>query len=583
MKTNSIAAVRTSITRLRGLRPLLRSFYRRLIILSVLGLVASLVDGLAMSFVTLLLVFAVGGTVDVGGGIVGWLLERLVSITGGSGPLLGAAIVTTIALKATLATANEVFSATARYEIYHRLRLDIFSAYLALPYDRFSTSDRGVLFNTLEAETWNVSEAVQCVFRIAVNVAPTLVFGALILAVDWKVGLGVGIAGSAALGLVSLARRPSRILSRSAQTQNEALADQAYTAIGAMRTIRILGQEARTRQLFADSSQKSGQIFRKLARVAAVAGPPTEVFFLIIIGVALWIAASQSLPSATLVLIIALLFRLQPYAMRLQADFARLFSLENALVTVSEALLAPQVKPNVIGSAPFKMGELQLEAVTYRHPGAVKPTLTDVSFIAPAGAFIAIVGPSGAGKSTLANLILRLFEPADGAITLDGTPIDKIDRASWLRHVTLTGQDSELLSGTIADNLLLGRADASQQDMEEALCVAGALDFVSALDDGLGTLVGDRGARFSGGQRQRLSMARAIIGKPDLLVLDEATNAVDVATERAICQRVRSFLPNTTFLVIAHRGAAAELADFVIRLEGGHIVAEQEASVGNDD
>jgi len=255
MKTKSIAAVRTSITRLRGLRPMLRSFYRRLIILSVLGLVASLVDGLAMSFVTLLLVFAVGGTVDVGGGIVGWLLERLVSITGGSGPLLGAAIVTTIALKAALATANEVFSATARYEIYHRLRLDIFSAYLALPYDCFSTSDRGALFNTLEAETWNVSEAVQCVFRIAVNVAPTLVFGALILAVDWKVGLGVGIAGSAALGLVSLARGPSRILSRSAQTQNEALADQAYTAIGGMRTIRILGQEARTRQLFADSSQ----------------------------------------------------------------------------------------------------------------------------------------------------------------------------------------------------------------------------------------------------------------------------------------------------------------------------------------
>jgi ATP-binding cassette subfamily C protein CydD len=209
--------------------------------------------------------------------------------------------------------------------------------------------------------------------------------------------------------------------------------------------------------------------------------------------------------------------------------------------------------------------------------------LSDVSFIAPAGAFIAIVGPSGAGKSTIANLILRLFEPDDGAITLDRTPTSRIDRASWLKHVTLTGQDSELLSGTIADNLLLGRADASQQDMEEALCVAEALDFVSALDQGLATPVGDRGARFSGGQRQRLSLARAIIGKPDLLVLDEATNAVDVATERAICQRVRSFLPNTTFLVIAHRSAAAELADLVIRLEGGHIVVEEGASVGNND
>src|SRR5262249_41010600 len=154
-----------------------------------------------------------------------------------------------------------------------------------------------------------------------------------------------------------------------------------------------------------------------------------------------------------------LLFRLQPYAMRLQADVARLFSLENALVTVSEALLVPPVKRNV-GSEPFKMGELQLEAVTYRYPGAVEVTLSDVSFIAPAGAFIAIVGPSGAGKSTFANLVLRLFEPDDGAITLDRTPISKIDRTSWLKHVTLTGQDSELLSGTIADNLRLSRADA---------------------------------------------------------------------------------------------------------------------------
>ena len=229
------------------------------------------------------------------------------------------------------------------------------------------------------------------------------------------------------------------------------------------------------------------------------------------------------------------------------------------------------------------MGELQFKAVTYRHPGAVEATLSDVSFVAPAGAFIAIVGPSGAGKSTIANLVLRLLEPDSGAITLDRSPISKIDRASWLKHVTLTGQDSELLSGTIADNLRLGRADASQHDMEEALGVAGALDFVSALDQGLATPVGDRGARFSGGQRQRLSLARAIIGKPDLLVLDEATNAVDVATERAIYKRVRSFLPKATFLVIAHRSAAAELADRVIRLEGGQIIAEEEASVGNDD
>ena len=245
------------LERLRGLRPILGSFYRRLLILSVLGLVASLVEGLAVSFVTLLLVIAVGGAVDVGGGVVGGLLQRLVSMTGGTAPLLGVAIVMTIVLKAALATANQVLSETTRYEVYHRLRRDIFSTYLDLPYDRFTTSDRGALLNTLEAETWNVSEAIQCVFRIAVNVAPAVVFGALILAVDWKVGFGVGVVGLAMLGLVTLARGPSRLLSRSAQTHNEALAEQAYTAIVGMRTIRILGQEERTRQLFGEGLRKS--------------------------------------------------------------------------------------------------------------------------------------------------------------------------------------------------------------------------------------------------------------------------------------------------------------------------------------
>ena len=193
-----------------------------------------------------------------------------------------------------------------------------------------------------------------------------------------------------------------------------------------------------------------------------------ELLFLLVIAVAIWIAASQSLPTANLVLIIALVFRLQPYILWLQADIARLFRLEHSLVSVSEALNAGRTTRDG-GTEPFRMGELRFDGVTLNHVGAPMPALRDVSFVAQQGEFVALVGASAAGKSTVANILLRLFEPSGGTVLLDQMPINEVKRASWLSHVTLTGQDSELLTGTLADNLLMSCPKASRSDMEMLL------------------------------------------------------------------------------------------------------------------
>lgn len=189
------------------------------------------------------------------------------------------------------------------------------------------------------------------------------------------------------------------------------------------------------------------------------------------------------------------------------------------------------------------------------------------------GTTAAIIGPSGAGKTTVVNLLLKLYEPTEGVITVDGVPLTKIDRASWLRRIALAGQDIDLLEGSILDNVRLASPGASTAAVADALKLAGALEFTEQLPDGLDTLVGERGFRLSGGQRQRIGLARAIVGMPDILILDEATNAVDPVLETSIHAALRAARPDLTIIVVAHRSSALTEAELVIVLDRGRLSA----------
>ncbi|WND40355.1 thiol reductant ABC exporter subunit CydD [Streptomyces sp. BB1-1-1] len=210
---------------------------------------------------------------------------------------------------------------------------------------------------------------------------------------------------------------------------------------------------------------------------------------------------------------------------------------------------------------------LSVEGVTIRYPGRAAAAVTDVSFTVQPGETVALVGPSGAGKSTLLNALLGFVQPAGGRVRIGGADLTSLDLAQWHARVAWVPQHPHLYAGTIAENVRLARPDADDTAVQRALRDAGALEFVDALPEGTGTVLGEDGAGLSAGQRQRLALARAFLADRPVLLLDEPTAALDGATEAEVVAAVRRLAEGRTVLLVVHRPALLEVADRVVRLE----------------
>ncbi|MFH8577314.1 ABC transporter ATP-binding protein [Streptomyces zaomyceticus] len=231
---------------------------------------------------------------------------------------------------------------------------------------------------------------------------------------------------------------------------------------------------------------------------------------------------------------------------------------------------APRPLPDRSGS-PGR--EVVFEGVrfAYRTGGEVLPTM---NLTIPAGQTVAVVGATGAGKSTLAKLLARFYDPSDGAVRLDGVDLRDLSTPELRRGVVMVTQEAFLFSGTVAENIAIGRPDASRAEIEEAARAIGAHEFITALPDGYDTDVRKRGGRISAGQRQLVAFARALLADPAVLILDEATSSLDVPGERAVQRAMDTVLAGRTAVVIAHRLSTVEVADRVLVMESGRVVED---------
>jgi len=185
---------------------------------------------------------------------------------------------------------------------------------------------------------------------------------------------------------------------------------------------------------------------------------------------------------------------------------------------------------------------------------------------------IALVGPSGSGKSTLINLVIGFLRPQSGSILIDGRNMSEFNLSSYRKYISVVPQESVLFEGSVRDNITYGLGSVSDQRVADALRAANAWDFVMELPDGVNTLVGERGARISGGQKQRLAIARALIRNPRILILDEATSALDSQSENEIQTALESLMVNRTTFVVAHRLSTVQKADRILVLDRGILV-----------
>ncbi len=244
--------------------------------------------------------------------------------------------------------------------------------------------------------------------------------------------------------------------------------------------------------------------------------------------------------------------------------------------SLGEVLESPDVEENEGKPAlPPVVGEVKFDQVTFKYPASNRNAINGFNVSAKPGEMVALVGPSGSGKSTLINLIIGFLRPQSGEISIDGNDLSRFDLRTFRKYISVVPQESVLFEGTVRDNITYGLGSVSDQRVITALQAANALEFVNELPDGVNTLVGERGARISGGQKQRLAIARALIRDPRILILDEATSALDSQSESAIQSALETLMHDRTTFVVAHRLSTVQKADQILVLDRGELVENE--------
>jgi ABC-type multidrug transport system fused ATPase/permease subunit len=366
--------------------------------------------------------------------------------------------------------------------------------------------------------------------------------------------------------------------SRSVTSRNSELASRMLHLVHAGRLIRIFGQERREKAVFDAASDAVRHATFALQTRQGALPPLTEVLHAMLFLAAVVGAWFVGVSFPVIVAFVVLLYRLQPHMRSLQMCWSQLQGWSGSLEEVRWLLDSTDKPQPPQGTKPFhglRQG-MKFDGVTFTYASsqARAVVLRSATFEIRSGRSTAIIGRSGAGKTTIVNLLCRFVEPDDGVIIVDGTPLSRIDPASWRSRIALASQDLELVDGTIFENIAYGQGLATAAAGQRAAELAEAHAFIEALPQGYETVVGYRGVNLSAGQRQRIALARALLRDPDILILDEATNAVDGLSEAAILETLKSRAGRRTTIVISHHHTTISFCDDVVIVGDGRVKSQ---------
>jgi ATP-binding cassette, subfamily B, bacterial MsbA len=495
-------------------------------------------------------------------------------------PFLAGLILLLILLKTMILTAYAYVASSMTGRIAMDMRVSLWDRIANAEMAWFSRSDQGQLLNIIENQTYRSTEALSMLTMVIVSICTVLVFGAFLFVLSVPLALVV-LGGGVPIFL--LVRRLTKLANHYGYELGRAhagLAGRVMELLAAMKTIRVFNQQASETRRFTATADRLRKVFLRAEVLARSVPPLLELIYLPVFFAVIAFAHFRGVSVPVTLAFLLLLYRMQAPVKLLDSARVALAEYTPALEDVDRLLsTAPDERRRIGGRRSAGLQHrLVIDDVHFTYPGTNTPALRGVSVELARGELIALVGPSGSGKSTLVNLLFGLYVPDSGRILIDGEPLDEMDVYSWREHIAFAGQDSELVSGSVRHNLTFGVPAASSDAVEAVSRSVHAHDFVTAMPLGYDADVGTRGTFLSGGQRQRIALARALLRKPDLLVLDEATNAVDTATEMAIQSAISELAGDTTILIIAHRTSTLEKVDRVLVMDEGRIVEDVQPS-----
>jgi len=413
---------------------------------------------------------------------------------------------------------------------------------------------------------------------LVVNATVLVVVETLLLLTYWPLGVLVALSGlPLTFGSLHFERRYAVEARRVQDLQGE-LATAAEEAAGGIRAIKSFGRRRLKLAEFTAGAQTLRAAELRKIRVLALFWALIEVHPQAVLGVVVLVGAVAvahgTLTLGTLVAFVSLFLLLVWPIESLGWILAQAQEADTAAERIYEVLDVPPSVTDRPDTRPVSIteGRLRFEGVGFRYPGAAEPVLHGIDLEVAPGETVALVGATGSGKTTVTALVPRLYDVTEGRVTIGGADVRDLPLAQLRTLVATAFEDPTLFSASVRENLTLGRSAASEPEVAEAIRVAQA-EFVYDLPWGLDTRIGEQGLTLSGGQRQRLALARAVLGRPWLLVLDDPLSALDVHTEALVEEALRRVLARTTALVVAHRPSTVLLADRVALLAGGTIAA----------
>lgn len=455
------------------------------------------------------------------------------------------------------------------------LRKRLYGAVTRAPWVQLVRCRASELTHAMTGQVDRLGNAANLLLNLGRDLMLTGAYLAVTLAISPPVTLLVVGAG---LALVLLVGRTAREASQLG-TDMTRVGGEAYRTVmehlGGIKMAKSYGAEARSARVFGELSDTVADAALRAAAARAAAKSRFDIGAALVLGAVLYVAiALLETPTAILLVLVFAFVRLMPLVSGLEQKLQQLFNVLPDLTAVLalEARLTADATPRPPGATPVRLRQaVRLDTVSFRYADTAAPALASVSLTIPAGQTTAIVGPSGAGKSTLADLLLGLLVPERGHVLIDGVPLTADVLTAWREQIGYVPQDSFHFHDSVRANLLWARPEASDGALREALETAAA-EFVLRLPGGLDTVLGDRGVLLSGGERQRIALARALVRRPAILILDEATSNLDSENERRVQEAIERLHGRLTIVVITHRLTTVRGADMIHVLDAGRVV-----------